>query len=118
MKKIITIITLIILFNSNIKAQESGVSDKFLHFYAGFFVSGIVGLTLIDTQIKPINKVGIVLGSAFTIGLAKELFDTQKGGSGFNAQDLAFTVLGAVPITLTIKLNKNKKHKDENKRRY
>ena len=106
MKKIIVIIGLIFLTNSKIKAQE--INDKFLHFYGGFFVSGITGLTLIDTKIKPINKIGIVLGSAFTIGLAKELFDTQKGGTGFNIQDLAFTVLGAVPITLTIKLNKKK----------
>jgi uncharacterized protein YfiM (DUF2279 family) len=92
------------------KAQEIG-KDKYYHFYYGFFASGVTSIIHLHNKPKaPLkSKIAVAVGTAFTLGLAKEIYDTRKGGTGFNIADLTATTLGALPITIIFTI-KNKRH--------
>lgn len=89
-------------------AQEIG-KDKYYHFYYGSFASGLSTVLYLNSnpQATLKSKITLAVGSAFALGLAKELYDTRKGGSGFSVADLTATTLGALPITIIIKLTNN-----------
>ena len=107
-------ITFLLFSTSKCKAQ-SLEKDKALHFYYGAFTSGLATTIYCnETYNKPLkNKVLIAVGTAFTVGLCKELYDTRRGGSGFDYRDLLATTLGALPVTIVLKIDskKNKKRK-------
>ena len=113
------ILALIGLFN-NAKAQEIG-KDKFYHFYYGSFASGIGSIIYCNSTIKPTfkGKLAVSFGSALAVGLAKEIYDSRAGGTGFNVADLGATVLGAIPISIVFSLEQlDKKKKNKIKRKY
>ena len=45
-------------------------------------------------------------------GLAKELVDTQPGGSGFDSGDLGATALGGLTVGMTFEIFNKKKRQD------
>ena len=113
------ILALIGLFN-NAKAQEIN-KDKFFHFWAGNFASGVGAIAYCNSTIKPTfkGKLAVSFGSALAVGLAKEIYDSRAGGTGFNVADLGATVLGSIPITIVFSLEQlDKKKKNKIKRKY
>lgn len=75
------------LTSLGMSAQVYKEKDKQLHFFAGMTISG-VAYELSDGDFL------WTVGTASVGGLAKELYDTRKGGSGFDVVDLGSTVLG------------------------
>lgn len=113
------ILSLIGLFN-NARGQEIG-KDKFYQFYYGNFASGIGSIIYCNSTVQPTfkGKLAVSFGSALAVGLAKELYDSRAGGTGFNIADLGATVLGAIPISIVFSLdNLDKKKKNKIKRKY
>lgn len=83
------------------KAQR----DQNLHFLAGQVISTNVGAGYY--LLKPHSPfkaclVGLAAGSL--AGLGKELYDSRKGGTGFNKYDLATTIWGAAVGSLTLRI--------------
>jgi uncharacterized protein YfiM (DUF2279 family) len=84
--------------------------DKQLHYISGLLTSAVAytfsyGLqNKYTTNKKKHNKALIIAaGAALGIGLVKELYDSRKGGSGFDIKDLGATVLGGMTLGVTYK---------------
>ena len=75
-----------LLFCTTAHAQQA---DKVQHFGVSFVVGFAAG------NQWPNNK-PLAVGVAMLPGLAKELSDSQKGGTGFSGGDMAANLLGAV----------------------
>lgn len=111
---------LLLMFMSSANAQDNTVlnlgigDDKYMHFAAGAGVSMLAGCVFHDITGDLNKSVKFAAATGLGAGLFKELYDTRKGGSGFNTPDLLFTAAGAVLGTyLTHVINKprNKKRK-------
>ena len=101
-------------------AQDSFIkgipNDKAVHCWYGFMTAGVSSIlyenfrqTRRQTKLTVFTKrVMIATGSSLFIGLAKEVYDARKGGSGFDVADLGATVLGSLPVTIVIKLTSKK----------
>lgn len=63
--------------------------DLLLHALVGYALTTWMGLGPVRTP--PLAALAVGVG----VGVAKELRDDRKGGSGFDARDLAATALGA-----------------------
>tara|TARA_R110000772_G_scaffold382_5_gene1388 strand:- start:6642 stop:7028 length:387 start_codon:yes stop_codon:yes gene_type:complete len=109
MKKLILIFT-IALFSVNAKSQGLGnyvemglfAPDKLLHLSAGYVITSTTVLAL-RAKGMPIEKaMGWGFGSAFVIGLGKELYDNSKSGNKFDEEDLLTTMLGSLVSNVTI----------------
>ena len=61
-------------------------NDKLLHF------AGSIAVTAVTYAITEDVKTSMLVGAG--VGLAKELYDSRKGGTGFNSGDLAADLLG------------------------
>lgn len=83
-------------------------ADKIKHFGAGAVVgAGAYYLTYKYTESK--NKAFLAsIGSSMLVGLAKELYDSRKGGTGFNSADLLATGAGGFTIGITINIFKHR----------
>lgn len=123
--KIAIIVNLLLLmFMSSAKAQDNTVlnlgigDDKYKHFMAGTGVSMMAGCLFYDATKDLQESVKFAAASGLGAGLFKELYDSRKGGSGFDTPDLLFTTAGAVLGTyLTYVINKpRKKNKNKLKR--
>lgn len=89
---------LILSLNGQLKDDE-------LHYLAGVNISSAVGSTyFVSKPYKPFKAclVGFVAGSL--VGLGKELYDSRKGGSGFNKADLTTTMWGALVGSVTLRV--------------
>lgn len=108
-----TFITLLLL--STFSYGQKIEKDKKMHFGAGALISTFtytaVGLATKNKTKAFVYSVGV--GTAF--GLAKEVYDSRKGGTGFNNADLVATVLGSVSVGVTLNVFTGKK---KNKYRY
>ena len=123
MKKIITLLLLTTIGYAQQKKQPSIPKDKLMHFTAGTLISAFSFLPAYALQSKyrtgkkrHNRAVLISAGVATAFGLAKELYDSRKGGTGFNNADLVATALGSVTASVTLNLFTGKKRK--NKYRY
>jgi putative lipoprotein len=82
--------------------------DKQMHFGAGALVGAVSLVTKSKTKAFVYS---VVAGSSF--GLLKEVYDSRKGGSGFNNADLGATVLGSLSVGLTFNvLSGNKRNRN------
>ncbi len=84
--------------------------DKALHFSAGFVVSGLSSLGKNKNE-----KIAIGIGTAFAAGVAKEMYDKNRGGK-FDMRDVWFTttggLFGTIIFSYIIKPKKVKNEKD------
>lgn len=82
--------------------------DKIKHFGVGAIVgTGAYFVTYKYTESKTKSTIACI-GSSVLIGLAKELYDSRKGGTGFNNADLLVTGLGGISAGITINIFKHK----------
>ena len=117
--KVVVIANLLLLmFMSSANAQDNTVlnlgigDDKYMHFAAGTGVSMLAGCVFHDITGDLNKSIKFAAASGIGAGLFKELYDTRKGGSGFNTPDLLFTAAGAVLGTyLTYVINKPRNKK-------
>ena len=89
---------LILSLNGQLKDDE-------LHYLAGVNISSAVGNAyFLVKPYKPFKAclVGFVAGSV--AGLGKELYDSRKGGSGFDAEDLKVTIWGSLVGSVTLRV--------------
>ena len=107
MKKLIIFFLFI---SSFCHAQKLIPDDKAAHILAGALISQTTYIyTYKFTQDK--NKALICsIVTPILVGTIKELYDSRKGGSGFDVKDLGCTVIGAtIVIPLNLFVYKNKK---------
>ena len=71
-----------------VKTVEPSYIDKLLHFLMGIIISQNVAL------ISAHYEFGLIAG--FVAGFGKELWDSRKGGSGFDFFDLWATTVGTI----------------------
>lgn len=117
--KVVVIANLLLLmFMSSANAQDDTVlnlgigDDKYMHFAAGTGVSMLAGCLFHDATRDLNRSIKFAAASGIGAGLFKELYDTRRGGSGFNTPDLLFTAAGAVLGTyLTHIINKPRKRR-------
>ena len=122
--KVVVIANLLLLMGmASAKAQQPrdetlfnlGIGDdKYMHFTAGTGVSMLAGCFFYDITGDLNRSIQFAAASGIGAGLFKEVYDSRRGGSGFNTPDLLFTAAGAVLGTyLTHVINKprNKKRK-------
>ena len=117
--KVVIIVNLLTLMSmTTAKAQDGTVfnlgigDDKYMHFTAGTGVSMMAGCLFHDATGDLNRSMKFAAASGVGAGLFKELYDTRKGGSGFNTPDLLFTAAGAVLGTyLTYIINKPKRRR-------
>lgn len=97
---------ILIIFTTICTAQIQ--SDKIKHFGAGAVVgAGAYYLTYKHTDNK--NKALLAsIGASMLVGLTKELYDSRKGGTGFNSADLLATGAGGFTAGITINIFKHK----------
>lgn len=96
-------ITILLLLAFGMKAQR--FDDKNAHFLAGQMISTNVGATYyLIKPYKPFKAclVGFIAGSV--AGVGKELYDSRKGGTGFNKADLTTTMWGALVGSVTLRV--------------
>lgn len=86
----------LILVSCNVNANFLEKKDKQKHILAESVITGISTKLLEDSE-HPILY-PILIGS--TVGLAKEVYDSRAGGSGFSKQDLLADSIG-ITIGLT-----------------
>jgi putative lipoprotein len=79
-----TLIALLLVLSEKAMA---GDRDKLLHF------AGTAAISAVTYAITDDAKIAFAVG--FGVGLAKELYDSRKGGTGFDKRDLAADALGA-----------------------
>lgn len=105
MKKV-SYIVLSLLIALNCYSQR----DKALHFSAGFVVSGLSSLGKNKNE-----KIVIGVGTAFAAGVAKEMYDKNRGGK-FDMRDVWFTatggLFGTIIFSYIVKPKKVKNEKD------
>lgn len=120
--KVVVIANLLLLMSmASAKAQQPrdqtifslGIGDdKYMHFTAGTGVSMLAGCFFYDITGDLQESVKFAAASGLGAGLFKELYDSRKGGSGFDTPDLLFTAAGAVLGTyLTHIINKPRRKK-------
>lgn len=120
--KVVVIVNLLLfMFMSSANAQQPkdqtvlnlGIGDdKYMHFAAGTGISMLAGCVFHDITGDLNKSIKFAAASGIGAGLFKELYDTRKGGSGFNTPDLLFTAAGAVLGTyLTYVINKPRNKK-------
>ncbi|MBI4757171.1 MAG: hypothetical protein HY778_17510 [Betaproteobacteria bacterium] len=82
------------LLASAAHAEDWSGRDKVLHFGVSIPL-GVAGAVIAQEVAPAQNRVllGTLIGS--TPALAKELYDSRSGGSGFSGKDLAVSVAGA-----------------------
>lgn len=97
---------ILILFSTVCFSQIQ--EDKIKHFGVGAIVgTGAYFVTYDITHNKTKSTIACI-GSSILIGLAKELYDSRKGGTGFNNADLLATGLGGISAGITINIFKHK----------
>ena len=101
-----TILLLLLAFG--MKAQRLDMmlkDDKNWHFICGQTISSTVGTAyFLAKPYKPFRAclVGFMAGSL--VGLGKELYDSRKGGSGFDSEDLKVTMWGSLVGSITLRV--------------
>lgn len=81
---------LILAWASAAAAEDSWTgADKPKHIAASA-ISAVVTEALFDKHLAPLERFGV----AMIPGVAKELFDMRKGGSGFSGKDLVVDAIG------------------------
>lgn len=84
-------------------------NDKLKHFGVGAVVgTGAYFITYKYTESKTKSIIACI-GSSILVGLAKELYDSRKGGTGFDNADLLATGFGGFTAGITINLFNHKK---------
>ena len=119
--KVVIIANLLLLMSmTSANAQDGTVfnlgigDDKYMHFTAGAGVSMMAGCLFYDATGDLQESVKFAAASGLGAGLFKELYDSRRGGSGFDTPDLLFTTAGAVLGTyLTYVINKPRKKKNK-----
>tara|TARA_Y100000361_G_C11112582_1_gene318474 strand:+ start:83 stop:424 length:342 start_codon:yes stop_codon:yes gene_type:complete len=110
-KKLVFVILLYPLIYFPLHGQDFILQeqDKQLHFGAGMITSGL-GYTWSFNKHQD-KKKALITGIATSIvaGIAKETFDSIRGGD-FDERDILATTLGGITVSVTIPLFK-KKHK-------
>jgi len=120
--KVVVITNLLLLmFMSSANAQQPkdqtlfslGIGDdKYMHFTAGAGVSMLAGCLFYDATSDLQESVKFAAATGLGAGLFKELYDSRRGGSGFDTPDLLFTAAGTVLGTyLTYIINKPRKRR-------
>lgn len=97
---------ILILFTTICTAQIQ--NDKLLHIGAGALTGSMAYAVTYKITENKTKSIIACIGSSILIGLAKELYDSRKGGTGFNNQDLIATGLGGVSAGITINIFNNK----------
>jgi uncharacterized protein YfiM (DUF2279 family) len=85
---------------NQVQSQKFNDLDKVQHFVGGEIISISAYEVCKYYDIPKKHSIIISISTAFTIGLLKELYDSRKGGTGFNVYDLGATTLGGVIITI------------------
>jgi len=119
--KVVVIANLLLLMSmASANAQDGTVfnlgigDDKYYHFVAGTGVSMMAGCLFHDATGDLNRSIKFAAASGVGAGLFKELYDSRRGGSGFDTPDLLFTTAGAVLGTyLTYVINKPRKKKNK-----
>ena len=117
--KVVVITNLLLLmFMSSAKAQDGTVlnlgigDDKYMHFAGGAGISMLAGCIFHDITGDLQESVKFAAATGLGAGLFKELYDSRRGGSGFDTPDLLFTAAGTVLGTyLTYVINKPRKRR-------
>ena len=115
--KVVVIANLLLLMSmASANAQDGTVlnlgigDDKYMHFAAGTGVSMLAGCLFYDATSDLQESVKFAAATGLGAGLFKELYDSRRGGSGFDTPDLLFTAAGTVLGTyLTYIINKPKR---------
>lgn len=90
-------LTLLLLIAPTAHAESWDMTapDKKLHIAGSGLISAVVYAATKDAD----KAILIPLG----IGVAKELYDSRKGGTGFSVQDLAADILGIGVVNVIIR---------------
>ena len=100
MKKLL----LLLLLSSYVKAQIA--TDKIEHFVGGVIITQIT--YQLTPKLTKNNRIILSISTPIAIGLAKELYDSRKGGTGFDVNDLIATSLGGVTFIIPLNMEKQK----------
>ena len=115
MKLLIT--TLLMVFTiSSIQAQliknNMWAADKQMHFEAGAMIGSLTYAVVAETTNSKKKAFLYSMLATSMAGLAKELVDTQPGGSGFDSGELGATALGGLTVGMTFEIFNKKKRQD------
>ncbi len=105
MKEII--IALLICISS---AGQTVPRDKIMHFSSCYMISA-TSTTLLSCKYEKNKAAWIGFGIGATVGISKEIYDMKWGHSDEN--DLYADILGAALGSITIRINLNKRKKNQ-----
>ena len=118
MKKVLLMLGMVGVLATATAQQDNTVlnlgigDDKYMHFTAGTAISILAGSIFYNATGDLNESIKFSAASGLGAGLFKELYDSRKGGSGFDTPDLLFTAAGAVLGSyLTYVINKPRKNK-------
>lgn len=98
--------------NAQIIKNNIWAADKQMHFEAGAMIGSLTYAVVAETTNSKKKAFLYSLLATSAAGLAKELVDTQPGGSGFNTGDLGATALGGLTVGMTFEIFNKKKRQD------
>ena len=118
MKKVLLLLLAIPTMSSLTAQKYSFTSDKQLHALGGGILGTVGYVTTYDLTEgnRFVSYLGGV-GSAGTVGLLKEIYDSREGGNGFNGADIAYTALGGLVSSVITDLIMSKQTYKNRKRR-
>ena len=99
MTKLLKILTIVILYVSVVNAEDSFFmqEDKQKHMAAGTVVS-LVSSSFYSSQLDftPAESFWAGVATSLLVGVGKELYDSQKGSTGFDKKDILATGIGGI----------------------
>lgn len=110
----IVIISICLFFTviASVNAQTIG-KDKYYHLGAGALASSFTGGLAYELTNDLNKSLKISLATGVFVGVAKEVYDSRDGGSGFDIADIGATLVGSLAGTyLTHLINKPRKSRD------
>jgi len=97
MKKIITIVSVLLAFNSIAQIEQ----DKVKHFVAGAVITSVVNTSVYSLTKNKDNALFMGLAAGIGAGLVKELYDSKYRG-GFSVTDLVATGFGSFSASIPL----------------
>ena len=99
MNKLLKIVTIVLLLASTSEAKNTFFmqKDKQLHMVAGTMV-GLVSSSFFHDKLGFSASQSYFAGvvTSLLVGVAKEMYDSRKGGTGFSTKDILATGLGGM----------------------
>ncbi len=105
MKHLLKVLIVPLLLFTSISATDNFFqqSDKQMHIGAGFAIAmGSAPILHQEYGLTSTQSYWAGVGVAILAGLAKELYDSRSGGTGFDGQDLLATGLGGMGGALIV----------------